>query len=603
MFCGPAFYQGSASAASFNVLTLPGLLGWYDASDTLSITESGGAVSQWNDKSGNLRHAVQASGGSKFTTGGVVNSRNALLASGSGFMTLPYIDDAHTRLLTQQMYAFIVCGNADGVNGTVFLTTDASHTTPATGSYLLALAASGSGSVLNSINSTGHDFVGVGAGATNGSINVCSYVERPDLVSTISFNGTSTTSYTTLDILIEGICNYTAAYRLDGTICEVFFGNAPTGLTATQILNAYNYLVAKWITSGGGGTTITSSRFYSAGSASAIMSGASFGVAGAMSAQGSASAIMASKTLASSVFYAAGVAVPTGTNRIVRSANLSAVGVAVATMVGRLIQNSSFSAIGSSSATMQSALTSFTDTVTTNTDAYNVHDEATAAGWDGTSIITITITIDPGVVVGLFDTDFGFPVGSSITLINNGTIMGPGGNGGVGGADGVAGAGTAGGTALRAQVAMTVDNTNGVIAGGGGGAGGGGERVQVSGDNRMGGGGGGAGQGTGTPTGGAGGIPTAAVDNFAGNSGSDGGVGAGGSGGSGATGLGIGAKGGSGGNGGGLGTAGASGNAASGGIGTWTSTTPGTGGAAGNAVEGDSFITWTNTGTRYGPIT
>jgi hypothetical protein len=33
---------------------------WLDASDSDTITESGGAVSQWDDKSGNNRHAVQA---------------------------------------------------------------------------------------------------------------------------------------------------------------------------------------------------------------------------------------------------------------------------------------------------------------------------------------------------------------------------------------------------------------------------------------------------------------------------------------------------------------------------------------------------------------
>lgn len=32
---------------------------WYDASDTATITESGGGVSQWNDKSGNGNHATQ----------------------------------------------------------------------------------------------------------------------------------------------------------------------------------------------------------------------------------------------------------------------------------------------------------------------------------------------------------------------------------------------------------------------------------------------------------------------------------------------------------------------------------------------------------------
>ncbi len=35
---------------------------WYDAADPLTITESGGAVSQWDDKSGNDRHVLQGNG-------------------------------------------------------------------------------------------------------------------------------------------------------------------------------------------------------------------------------------------------------------------------------------------------------------------------------------------------------------------------------------------------------------------------------------------------------------------------------------------------------------------------------------------------------------
>jgi hypothetical protein len=42
---------------------------WYDASDTNTITESAGAVSQWDDKSGNNKHATQGTGTYQPTTG------------------------------------------------------------------------------------------------------------------------------------------------------------------------------------------------------------------------------------------------------------------------------------------------------------------------------------------------------------------------------------------------------------------------------------------------------------------------------------------------------------------------------------------------------
>jgi hypothetical protein len=42
---------------------------WLDAADASTITESGGLVSQWNDKSGNARHASQATSGNRPATG------------------------------------------------------------------------------------------------------------------------------------------------------------------------------------------------------------------------------------------------------------------------------------------------------------------------------------------------------------------------------------------------------------------------------------------------------------------------------------------------------------------------------------------------------
>jgi hypothetical protein len=56
-----------------------GYLAWYDASDSASITHSGGAVSQWNDLSGNGYHLTQDTDVNKPTTGTrTINGRNAI---------------------------------------------------------------------------------------------------------------------------------------------------------------------------------------------------------------------------------------------------------------------------------------------------------------------------------------------------------------------------------------------------------------------------------------------------------------------------------------------------------------------------------------------
>jgi hypothetical protein len=64
-----------SSWLNFTPLSLSPAL-WLDAADTSTITESGGLVSQWDDKSGNGRNVVQATGANQPTTG--TNTQNGL---------------------------------------------------------------------------------------------------------------------------------------------------------------------------------------------------------------------------------------------------------------------------------------------------------------------------------------------------------------------------------------------------------------------------------------------------------------------------------------------------------------------------------------------
>ncbi|MES2372557.1 MAG: hypothetical protein V4557_08255 [Bacteroidota bacterium] len=209
----------------------------------------------------------------------------------------------------------------------------------------------------------------------------------------------------------------------------------------------------------------------------------------------------------------------------------------------------------------------FNVTLTVNTSQYNVKTAAIAAGWDQTNPLLATVTINTGVVVysaagsgvAAFNTGSTFPVGSSMTIINKGSIVG---YSGLGAAYGSAGNGSAGGWAVETHINITINNTNGNIYGGGGGGGGGG-------NNALGGGGGTGGNGAGAGPGGlisatGGGAPGL----LAGAGGAGGGYGA-----SGSTGI--------------MGALGA----------------PGSGGAGGAATSSAGYtITWTGTGTRLGTI-
>lgn len=230
-----------------------------------------------------------------------------------------------------------------------------------------------------------------------------------------------------------------------------------------------------------------------------------------------------------------------------------------------------------------------------NTSNVNVRTAALAAGWDGTS--KLNVTINSGVVI--FSTSTGsyamtvsgsFPGG--VEIINNGTILGRGGDGGSSTVNG-----GNGGPALLVQSAVTINNTSGRIAGGGGGGGGGAaytycvyqdEGVCYQYATEYGpGGGGGIGNGSGGSGGSWGSAGSAGTLTAAGSGGSPGGggqanyVGPGGAGGTyGSTG----------------------GNGCNGSYGGGCGVPSGLGGAGGAAVVGNSNITWTATGTRNGSI-
>ena len=228
---------------------------------------------------------------------------------------------------------------------------------------------------------------------------------------------------------------------------------------------------------------------------------------------------------------------------------------------------------------------------------------AKAAGYVA-GISDITLTINSGVYVSSNDTgvpaldvDTSWAAGDTVTVVNNGFIVGRGGNGGAGvsiiGPRTFSGgsAGSAGGLAFRAQRGVSVNNA-GTIGGGGGGGGGGGARAGSTGEppqsvNEPGSGGGG---GRGGSSGGAGGTLYTGGAASAGGAGTLTAAGAGGN-----TGF-------FGGAGGGLGAAGGTGQGAHS-VGEIRGASGLPGGSAGAAVSGNANITWITTGTRLGAIT
>jgi len=98
---------------------------WLDAADASTITESGGAVSQWDDKSGNGRNFTQATSGSRPAyTSAALNGLNTVTPDGSDdWMTGPVIFDGNqpTDYFIIAAYKLLNIIDDGGSNTTSFL--------------------------------------------------------------------------------------------------------------------------------------------------------------------------------------------------------------------------------------------------------------------------------------------------------------------------------------------------------------------------------------------------------------------------------------------------------------------------------------------------
>lgn len=246
--------------------------------------------------------------------------------------------------------------------------------------------------------------------------------------------------------------------------------------------------------------------------------------------------------------------------------------------------------------------------ISANTNSYDVFANRGPSYIAGSS--DITVTVNPGVFVGATSTGAyamlvpsSFSPGDTVSIINNGFIVGAGGPGGPGGgsASNTPGSpGTTGGSALYVNRPTTVTN-NSTIGAGGGGGGGGSSGFWLNARYVTGGGGGGGGGGGVVPGNAGNGGPVGRSGSS--NPGNPGSAGSPGSsttgGGGGGGGFGITFSGAPGGSGGGLGSGGNPGGTG----GNYGPVNPAGGGAGtGNYIVGNPFVTWPATGTRLGNV-
>jgi hypothetical protein len=248
---GVGAYTAASSSATpgFDPASVAGLQAWYDASDAFTLydaTSGGspvaadGAVARWQDKSGNARHATQATSGSRpARKTAVQGGRDVLRFDGSNdFFSLSAVTTTSSytsffvfrreragihsvslgpETLSGNYTAWWFSDNVvyESSNGTVNFTTHGSANT-STGAFLLATTRTGTTSIATRRNGSALATVTSGAGVTNPASGSWSAIGRGDGAPTFH----------------------------NGDICEIILYDS--ALSDSSRAEIESYLMAKW---------------------------------------------------------------------------------------------------------------------------------------------------------------------------------------------------------------------------------------------------------------------------------------------------------------------------------------------------------------------
>lgn len=223
--------------APFAPTDVAGIVAWYDANDSNTLSLSGSTVTQWNDKSGNGYNLTRGNGTNGPSSGTrSVNGHNCLDFNRATFMPL---DNASLAIAAQPVTIFAVVGKDDTSN-TMFVTDGLG----AGGRCIIAVEGSNAkpelfaGSFTNSTatdDTTVRQYSAVFNGASSG------FWQDGASKSTANPGAGSLTA----GIRLGGSRDGTGA-NLDGALCEVIVYNTAVGTTDRQTIEAY--LKLKWAT-------------------------------------------------------------------------------------------------------------------------------------------------------------------------------------------------------------------------------------------------------------------------------------------------------------------------------------------------------------------
>jgi hypothetical protein len=227
---------GAVTAVS-SPLEISGCVGWWDASDATSITKDGSnLVSQWNDKSGNARHAT-ASGALRPTSGGLQNGRTVMQFTGTQAMSI-----TGNFLQSDNVTMFAVAmKNTDHYGGIISSAPANPEDSPLLGFYSTTLAFVNRRQVVQQAVSNGVYRIIAAQSVGTTQQGWFDGVKTTDSVASVATNTSNT-------ITKIGAFRTSSTADLNGNIAEIvcYGGN----LSTTDRARVEAYLAAKWGISG-----------------------------------------------------------------------------------------------------------------------------------------------------------------------------------------------------------------------------------------------------------------------------------------------------------------------------------------------------------------
>jgi hypothetical protein len=200
---------------------------WLDAADATTMTFSGSAITQWNDKSGSGLHVSNASGGATYTANGLTFSGTTVLSNATGYQSLVaanlFIVWSSTTASTRQRMMRIDY-NGGYIGGYFDTTYFDVHYSSSSGYYIGPVSYSTGTTYLYSVNTA------------------------PGPILTYSINGTSSSSWTASETSAYGGTHFfiggEASVPFNGNIMEVIYYDAL--MTVAQRQQVEGYLAWKW---------------------------------------------------------------------------------------------------------------------------------------------------------------------------------------------------------------------------------------------------------------------------------------------------------------------------------------------------------------------